>query len=318
MDADKLNQVQNGKMTAQEAVYLIDRAVLLHLKEVQGGDFEYAVFDRQTKEKVTEGRIIEDNVLDGIDPTHDHLAAARDAAIEEAGLDGIEVAQIGLTSLKEFPASDIFRRSIWEPDTLPKNDIRFIDSGYNEQFRIPDGGTIQIEYPDRAVSAKCEYLDDYHTRIGSEVYHICQFAEILERGGGVCRPEPVLEADRAAWKIGWSASLAVECGAGHWDYQLFDEHFNVTKSGKLEVVGLSINEVRDMILAENKLGHRSMTPTDYRMMMEKAAAQEGQERIGQNIAPVRKPSIRSQLAAAKAAQTEKPAAQQHQKDKEAR
>ena len=32
----------------------------------------------------------------------------------------------------------------------------------------------------------------------------------------------------------------------------------------------------------------------------------------------KKPSIRDQLAAAKAAQTEKPAAQQHQKDKEAR
>ena len=315
MDADKLNQVQNGKMTAQEAVYLVDRAVLLHLKEVQGGDFEYAVFDRQAKEKMSEGRIIEDNVLDGIDPTHDHLAAARDAAIEEAGLDGIEVAQIGLTSLKEFPASDIRRRSIWEPDTLPKNDIRFIDSGYNEQFRIPDGGTIQIEYPDRAVSAKCEYLDDYHTRIGSEVYHICQFAELMERNGGVCRPEPMVEADRAAWKIGWRASLAVECGAEHWDYQLFDEHFNVTKSGKLEVVGLSINEVRDMILTENKLGHRSMTPTSYGMTMDKAAQKE---QADLKAASERKPSIRGRLAAAKAAQTEKPAAQQHQKDKEAR
>ena len=27
----------------QEGVYLVDRAFLLHLKEVQGGDFEYAV-----------------------------------------------------------------------------------------------------------------------------------------------------------------------------------------------------------------------------------------------------------------------------------
>ena len=48
-----------------------------------------------------------DNVLDGIDPTHDHLAAARDAAIKDAGLDGIEVAQVGLTSLKDFPKSDM-------------------------------------------------------------------------------------------------------------------------------------------------------------------------------------------------------------------
>ena len=278
MDAEKLNQAQTDKMALQEAVYLIDRAVLLHLKEVQGGDFEYAVFDKQNKGKVTKGRIIDDNVLDGIDPTHDHLAAARDAAIKDAGLDGIEVAQVGLTSLKDFPKSDIYRRSIWEPETLPKDDIRFINSGYDEQFRIPDGGTIQVEYPDRTFSAKCGYIDDYHTYVGSEVYHICQFAEVLERGGGVCRPEPVLDAEQAAWKIGWNACLAVECGAGHWDYKLMDEKFNEIKNGELEVVGCSINEVRDMVLAENKLGSRSMTPTDYGMLMDKAAmrAQEAQ------------------------------------------
>ena len=318
MGAEKLNQAQTDKMALQEAVYLVDRAVLLHLKEVQSGDFEYAVFDKQTKGKVTEGRIMEDNVLDGIDPTHDHLAAARDAAIKEAGLDGIEAAQVGLTSLKAFPLSDIYRRSIWEPDTLPKDDIRFIDSGYNEQFRIPDGGTVQVEYPDRVSSAICEYIDDYHVYIGSEVYHICQFAEILERGGGVCRPEPLLEADRAAWKIGWRGYLAVECGAGHWDYSLFDENFNVTKSGELEVVGLSINEVRDMILFENKLERRSMTPTDYGLLMEKAAVRTEQERADTKTVSDRKPSIRGQLAAAKAAQAEQPAAHQHHKDKGAR
>ena len=266
-----------------EAVYLVDRSSLLHLKEVQGGDFEYTVFDRQTRQKTAEGKISLDDVLDGIDPTHGHLAAARAAAIGEAGLQsgplgGSDVAQVGLTSLKDFRDSDIRRRSIWEPETLPKDDIRFINSGYDEQFRIPDGGTIQVEYPDRTFSAKCEYIDDYHTYVGSEVYHICQFAEVLERGGGVCRPEPVLDAEQAAWKIGWRAYLAVECGAGHWDYHLYDEKFNETKSGELEVVGCSINEVRDMILAENKLGSRSMTPTDYGMLMDKAAmrAQEAQ------------------------------------------
>ena len=87
-----------------EAVYLVDRSSLLHLKEVQGGDFEYTVFDRQTRQKTAEGRISLDDVLDGIDPTHDHLAAARTAAIGAAGLQsgplgGSDVAQVGLTSL---------------------------------------------------------------------------------------------------------------------------------------------------------------------------------------------------------------------------
>ena len=286
-EAVQMEMESQGKL---EAVYLVDRSSLLHLKEVQGGDFAYTVFDKQTKQKTAEGKISLDDVLDGIDPTHGHLAAARAAAIGEAGLQsgplgGSDVAQVGLTSLKDFRDSDIRRRSIWEPETLPKDDIRFINSGYEEQFRLPNGGKIEVEYPDRTFSAKCEYIDDYHTYVGSEVYHICQFAEVLERGGGVCRPEPELDAEQAAWKIGWNAYLAVECGAGHWDYHLYDEKFNETKSGELEVVGCSINEVRDMVLFENKLERRSMTPTDHGMLMEKAAmrAQEAQDEKRESV-----------------------------------
>ena len=311
-EAVQMEMESQGKL---EAVYLVDRSSLLHLKEVQGGDFEYTVFDKQTKEKTAEGKISLDDVLDGIDPTHDHLAAARAAAIGEAGLQsgplgGSDVAQVGLTSLKDFRDSDIRRRSIWEPETLPKDDIRFINSGYEEQFRIPDGGTIQVEYPDRTFSAKCEYIDDYHTYVGSEVYHICQFAEVLERGGGVCRPEPVLDAEQAAWKIGWNAYLAVECGAGHWDYHLYDEKFNETKSGELEVVGCSINEVRDMVLFENKLERRSMTPTDHGMLMEKAAMRE------QEAQAEKRESVLGQLSALKSGQKDKPSPAPEKKHRE--
>ena len=311
-EAVQMEMESQGK---QEGVYLVDRSSLLHLKEVQGGDFEYTVFDKQTKEKTAEGKISLDDVLDGIDPTHDHLAAARAAAIGEAGLQsgplgGSDVAQVGLTSLKDFRDSDIRRRSIWEPETLPKDDIRFINSGYDEQFRIPDGGTIQVEYPDRTFSAKCEYIDDYHTYVGSEVYHICQFAEVLERGGGVCRPEPELDAEQAAWKIGWNAYLAVECGAGHWDYHLYDEKFNETKSGELEVVGCSINEVRDMVLFENKLERRSMTPTDYGMLMDKAAMQE------QEAQDEKRESVLGQLSALKSGQKDKPSPAPEKKHRE--
>ena len=278
-------------------MYLVDRAALLHLKEDPDGNFEYTVFDRQTKENLDFGWIVEEDVLDGIDPTHGPLAAARDAAVKTAGLDGIEVARVGLTSLREFPKSDIYRRTIWEPETLPKDDIRFINSGYDELFRIPDGGAIEVEFPDRTFSAKCKYIDDYHTYVGTEVYHICQFAEVLERNGGVCRPEPVLEAEQAAWKIGWNAYLAVECGEGHWDYHLYDEKFNETKSGELEAAGCSINEVRDRILSENKLERRSMTPTDYGLLMAKAAQKEMDAAQKQPGHTVKKPSIKKQLAA---------------------
>ena len=311
-EAVQMEMESQGKL---EAVYLVDRSSLLHLKEVQGGDFAYTVFDKQTKQKTAEGKISLDDVLDGIDPTHGHLAAARAAAIGAAGLQsgplgGSDVAQVGLTSLKDFRDSDIRRRSIWEPETLPKDDIRFINSGYEEQFRIPDGGTIQVEYPDRTFSAKCEYIDDYHTYVGSEVYHICQFAEVLERGGGVCRPEPELDAEQAAWKIGWNAYLAVECGAGHWDYHLYDEKFNETKSGELEVVGCSINEVRDMVLFENKLERRSMTPTDHGMLMEKAAMRE------QEAQAEKRESVLGQLSALKSGQKDKPSPAPEKKHRE--
>jgi len=84
-----------------------------------------------------------------------------------------------LTSLKEFRELAIRHRGIWKPD--------------------------------RTFSAKCEYIDDYHAPIGSEVYHMCQFVKILERGG-VCHPE--LETNQVAWKNGWNRSLAVDCSAG--------------------------------------------------------------------------------------------------------
>ena len=311
-EAVQMEMESQGKL---EAVYLVDRSSLLHLKEVQGGDFAYTVFDRQTRQKTAEGRISLDDVLDGIDPTHGHLAAARAAAIGEAGLQsgplgGSDVAQVGLTSLKDFRDSDIRRRSIWEPETLPKDDIRFINSSYDEQFRLPNGGKIEVEYPDRTFSARCEYIDDYHTYVGSEVYHICQFAEVLERGGGVCRPEPVLDAEQAAWKIGWNAYLAVECGAGHWDYHLYDEKFNETKGGELEVVGCSINEVRDMVLAENKLERRSMTPTDHGMLMDKAAMRE------QEAQAEKRESVLGQLSALKSGQKDKPSPAPEKKHRE--
>jgi len=255
-----------------EGVYQVDRSSLLYLKEMQDGSFAYAVFDKQTRKKMAEGVISKDNVQDGLTFTRGYLAAARDAAIREAGLDGMEAARVALSSLRKFPASDIYRRAIWESDSLPKDDIRFIDSSYNELFRIPNGGRIEVEYSDQTFSAPCRFIDEYHTEISGTVYHICQFAEQLESGGGVCRPEPILEAEQAAWEIGWNRFLAVECSAGQWSYHLFDDKKMELKSRELEAEGCSVNEVRDMALAENKLDRRSMTPTDYGMLMDKIAA----------------------------------------------
>ncbi len=48
---------------------------------------------------------------------------------------------------------------IWLPRSLPDNDVRFIDPMYNELFRVPDGGVVQVTYPDgHQRSEKVEYL----------------------------------------------------------------------------------------------------------------------------------------------------------------
>lgn len=62
--------------------------------------------------------------------------------------------------------------------------IRFIDSHYNNLFTIPDGGSIELTLSDgEKVARKCKYLDEYHTEVGSNVYHICEFAERMEQNG---------------------------------------------------------------------------------------------------------------------------------------
>lgn len=65
---------------------------------------------------------------------------------------------------------------------MENKEIRFIDSHYNELFRIPDGGQITIHYPDgHKENRVCQYIDDYHTYINGVCFHICQFAEIMEQ-----------------------------------------------------------------------------------------------------------------------------------------
>lgn len=45
-------------------------------------------------------------------------------------------------------------------------DIRFIDSKYNELFRIKDGESITVTFSDGSMSDRqCTYIDDYHTKI---------------------------------------------------------------------------------------------------------------------------------------------------------
>ena len=59
--------------------------------------------------------------------------------------------------------------------------IRFITPTYRRIFTIPDGDKIRIKHPDgQKFDKTCRYIDDYHTEIGGNLYHICEFAELME------------------------------------------------------------------------------------------------------------------------------------------
>ena len=44
----------------------------------------------------------------------------------------------------------------------------------------------------------CRFIDEYHTEIGNNLYHICQFAELMERNGHTCEPKPQEPPQKAA------------------------------------------------------------------------------------------------------------------------
>lgn len=61
-------------------------------------------------------------------------------------------------------------------------EIRFIYPDYQEKFRIHDGDQIIVTYPTGENKAfVCKYIDDYHVLVGRNAYHICEYAERLQR-----------------------------------------------------------------------------------------------------------------------------------------
>ena len=70
-------------------------------------------------------------------------------------------------------------------------EIRFIYPDYQEKFRILDGDQILVSYPtgDRKAFV-CKYIDDCHLLVGNNAFHICEYAERLQRLGAHVYPFP--------------------------------------------------------------------------------------------------------------------------------
>ena len=59
--------------------------------------------------------------------------------------------------------------------------IRFINSHYWDLFLLDDGESVRLTRPDGNVDIQpCRYIDPTHVQVGSNLYHICEFAEYME------------------------------------------------------------------------------------------------------------------------------------------
>ena len=68
--------------------------------------------------------------------------------------------------------------------------IRFIEPDYKEKFRIPDGGKIVVTAAwGKKIEHTCRFIDEYHTEVGNQLYHICQFAELMHKNGAEYEPK---------------------------------------------------------------------------------------------------------------------------------
>lgn len=74
--------------------------------------------------------------------------------------------------------------------------IRFIDTRYNDLFTLQDGGLItEMRLDGTTNTYQCYYLDDYHTKIGRNVFHIHEYAKHMEAIGARYFPTQPKEKD---------------------------------------------------------------------------------------------------------------------------
>ncbi|MDO4647894.1 MAG: hypothetical protein Q4B26_04525 [Eubacteriales bacterium] len=259
--------------TKMTATYLVDDSYLLHLKET-GDGFEYHCFDQNEKKQIAAG-LVEYGVIEN-SPVAGILPGVRAAVFHEIGIPGEKVATVSQQMLEQFPEG---RKLLYQMEKeadfkVTEKSIRFITSQYEDKFKMPEGGVVTVTYPDRSFSAKCEYIDDYHMRLGHDGFHICQFAEMLERSGGRCEPEAEIQEPQAAWDIGRKGFLAVQIGEGYYDYTLYDSELNEIDGGQIDDPEMSINAFRDEILSEFSWDKRTMVSVDYEVLMEQVEEKE--------------------------------------------
>ena len=101
--------------------------------------------------------------------------------------------------------------------------IRFITPEYKELFRIPDGDQIRIRTSDgKTLDRTCRYIDETHVEnecaTSSELFHICQYAELTQRAGSTVIPlRSSLPEKCFAVAPGTDEIVIITKGADNWE-----------------------------------------------------------------------------------------------------
>lgn len=73
--------------------------------------------------------------------------------------------------------------------TEAQRGIRFVNTHYKDIFRLDDGEKIKItEANGQSQTHTCRYIDTTHLEVDGDLFHICEFAGIMEARG--CKVEP--------------------------------------------------------------------------------------------------------------------------------
>lgn len=274
----------------KEAVYLINDERYLHLRE-NGAGVGFATYDCANGAPLENGQISKQNLPpDGCNA----IPAARNWYLFELSSDDRKAIQeVSLQHLDTIPQSGVRRRRIWDDPTIPRDDVRLINSHYDGLYRVPNHGVIQVDRSDgSSYTARVEHLDDYHFDLGEygNVYHIAQFGEMMERTGSTAYPEIQTQDEQSAWELGGKGYLAIQSCEDGWDYTLYHSDFSVMDGGRLDKPELTIQEVREQILEAHHMEKGRRVLKDYDLIMDKVAEAEELNLSG-------KPSTLEKLAA---------------------
>lgn len=211
-------------MTPQERMYSYSQSQQItmqtgaigHLRgdfDSSGNEFHSTWFDEVESRKTDEFKAEFDEVINALrfDEQYDGLLASRSTmkncgrSQPDSAFEGNYTTEYGFRmDTKQFayllrciPVKGDYNFYCWcfEAKWLDRHikqaekGIRFITPDYKELFRIPDGDKIRILQSDGThADYACRYIDEYHLEVGSGLYHICQFAEMMERNGNTVIP----------------------------------------------------------------------------------------------------------------------------------